>query len=104
MMRALLPVLASMLAVGAAQAGPQEDCDRPNDPRRAIAGCTELLRQNDSNAVAYNKRGIAYAVIREFDHAIADYTRAIELDPNYADAFHQRGISHRETKAYERAI
>jgi len=37
--------------------------------------------------------GNLHYALREYDNAIADYTEAIRLDPNYADAFYRRGIA-----------
>jgi Flp pilus assembly protein TadD len=45
-----------------------------------IADLTELLRAEPKNAIAYNKRGLAYAEIGMVRHANADYSRAIDLD------------------------
>ncbi len=42
-------------------------------------------------AEAYCGRGIAYAKRREYDRAIADYDKAIDLDPKNAKALYQRG-------------
>jgi tetratricopeptide (TPR) repeat protein len=42
-------------------------------------------------AIAGVNRGNAYYRKRDYDRAIADYTKAIELDPNYANAYTNRG-------------
>lgn len=52
----------------------------------------------------YRKRGFAYRSISELKRAIADYNRAIELDPNYARAYASRGSAYRHLKEYERAV
>ena len=36
--------------------------------------------------------------------AIADYTRAIELNPDYAMAYNNRGIAHLQKREYDKAI
>ena len=36
--------------------------------------------------------------------AIADYTNAIELDPNLADAYYDRGISFYELECFDESI
>ena len=48
--------------------------------------------------------GIAYADLEQHERAIADYDRAIELNPRYATAYHNRGIACSNLEEYERAI
>lgn len=40
---------------------------------------------------AYNSRGCEYDEIKEYEKAIADYTKAIDLNPQYAEAYNNRG-------------
>jgi lipoprotein NlpI len=44
-------------------------------------------------AVAYNNRGFSKDDLKDYYGAIADYTKAIELDPNYASAYKNRAIA-----------
>src|SRR5262249_25621993 len=71
----------------------------------AIAGCTAVINSRTqpwSNvAIAYDNRGLAYQAKREYDRAVADHTKAIELNPKYATAYNNRGIA---TGDYDRAI
>ena len=57
-------------------------------PDDQIAGCTAVIRSGIANdkelAALFNYRGVAYKAKGDLDHAIADYTEAIRLDPNYA--------------------
>jgi tetratricopeptide (TPR) repeat protein len=39
-----------------------------------------------------------------YDRAIADYTQAIRLDPNFAEAYNARGNAYHHKKDYDRAI
>ena len=41
----------------------------------------------------YILRGISYVLINQFDKAISDYDKAIELKPDYAEAYNNRGIT-----------
>ncbi len=44
-------------------------------------------------AEAYYKRGLVRYEMREIEGAIADFTRAIEIDPNYFWAYFKRGVA-----------
>jgi tetratricopeptide (TPR) repeat protein len=46
---------------------------------------------NEKCAETYYNRGLAHSKKGELDKAIADYTKAIELKPDYADAYYNRG-------------
>src|SRR6185436_20163955 len=52
----------------------------------------------------YYQRGNGYYEKRQRREAIADYTRAIELKPNYHQALHNRANLHRALGEYDRAI
>jgi tetratricopeptide (TPR) repeat protein len=39
-----------------------------------------------------------------YDRAIADYTAALRIDPNYAVAYYDRGLAYRAKGDYDRAI
>ena len=58
-----------------------------------------------------NNRGIAWFTKGDYDHAIADYSQAIQLDPNLAAAYNNRGDAWRAkgdfvhaTADFDRAI
>ena len=55
-------------------------------------------------AQAYYNRGVAYGQRDDYECAIADYTHAIQLNPNYVGAYNNRGIAYRQRGDYERAI
>ena len=40
---------------------------------------------------AYNNRGVAYLGKDQYDQAISDYSKAIEINPKYANAYNNRG-------------
>ena len=46
--------------------------------------------RNQKCAKTYYNRGLAYAKNGELKLAIEDYTKAIELKPDYADAYYRR--------------
>jgi tetratricopeptide (TPR) repeat protein len=95
----------ALFMCGPAFASPQADCNQSANHALRIEGCTEVVRQNPRDAVAYYRRGMAHARTGgNFEKALADFSKAIEIDPNYAEAFHERGIAYREMKDYNSAI
>jgi len=55
-------------------------------------------------AQAYGHRGIIYYDRGELDLSIADFTRAIALDPDYVDAWNNRGNVYEDKGELDRAI
>ena len=55
-------------------------------------------------ASAYNNRGIAYRAKGEKDRAIADFSMAARIDPNYALAYSNRGNAYFDKHEYDLAI
>ena len=57
-----------------------------------------------TDAADFSRRGTAFAARRDFEHAIADLTRACELAPNEADYFYQRGRAYAGNRQLELAM
>jgi tetratricopeptide (TPR) repeat protein len=53
-----------------------------------------LIAINPKDFNSFNSRGKAYAAKGDRDHAIADFTQAIQLDPSYVEAYDNRGLSY----------
>ena len=45
--------------------------------------------------MAFNNRGTVYAKLLQDDHALDDFNRAINLDPDYAEAYYNRSVIYR---------
>jgi tetratricopeptide (TPR) repeat protein len=56
------------------------------------------------NAYLYANRGAAYARKGDLDHAIADFSEAIRLDPKLAAGYHNRGNAYQAKSDFDRAI
>jgi len=56
------------------------------------------------NAGAWNARGSYYAHLKQWDKAIADYTKVIGLSPKNAWGLGQRALCYAELKQWDRAI
>jgi tetratricopeptide (TPR) repeat protein/S1-C subfamily serine protease len=55
-------------------------------------------------ALWYLNRGILYHNQQKYNLALADYTKAIELNPNYALAYNNRGTLYDDQQKYELAL
>ena len=78
----------------AAEAEAKRKADEAEQQTLAAAKAEEEQakpKADEEQARAFNNRGRAYAEKSQFHRAIADYTVAIQLNPNYALAFCNRG-------------
>lgn len=72
-------------------------CAATSDHR--MSGPADIL-----SAENFNKRGNDYFVKRQYDLAIIEYKKAIEIFPQYARAHSNLGYTHFEMKQYDHAI
>ncbi|MEK6551225.1 MAG: tetratricopeptide repeat protein [Pseudomonadota bacterium] len=96
-LRFILAVLA-VLASTHARADDANDCVKASGDT-AIAACTRAIEsgrwQGANLAWAYVNRGDGKQGKGDLDGAIADYTRALEIDPRHVGAYINRGIAKR---------
>jgi tetratricopeptide (TPR) repeat protein len=95
---------ALVLAAVAAMAGPAEDCAQVGDRDRSDRGCTELFRQNVTSVAPHTDRALTYMKQDNFESAIAEYTKAIDLDPSRAILYRLRGSAYQRKGDRDRAI
>jgi tetratricopeptide (TPR) repeat protein len=73
----------------------------------STAACTKLIYETPlgaSQAAAYIARGLAYETEKDYDRAIADFGKAITLDPKNALAYFGSGSAHYGKGDYDRAV
>jgi tetratricopeptide (TPR) repeat protein len=63
-----------------------------------------LLTGCRDNAVDHYNRGVDHWQNHEYDQAVSEFTRAIQINPEYAEAYNSRGITYRDKNEYELAI
>src|ERR1700689_2727558 len=84
-----------------------DSCDTLRDAEPRIVACTQSINsgkwKGHNQAVNYNNRGNAYRLKGDNDHAFADYTQAISLDPKDADYYNGRGNAYGNKGDYDRA-
>ena len=51
----------------------------------------------------YYNRGNVYRENDQYDKAISDYTKAIELNPRFSGAYNNRGVAYFFKREYEKA-
>jgi tetratricopeptide (TPR) repeat protein len=72
--------------------------------KNSIILFNHTLKVTDYNWLIYNHRGAAYVVLGNYNQAIEDYDRAIEIRPGYVDAYNNRGSAYKGLGNYRRAI
>ena len=74
---------------------PTAEIDPSPASQANIASLTAVVNQDPSDASGYNVRGTAYGKAGKYREAIADFDRAIEIDPRFARAYANRALVHR---------
>jgi lipoprotein NlpI len=104
---AVLAAFAIVLPAMAASDLDRHDCDS-DDPARMIRGCTRVIEDAGETAkdrgLALYKRGFAHFAKGEIDLAIADFDRAIGLDPNNGPLFNERALAYKAKGDLDRAM
>ncbi|HXW24985.1 MAG TPA: tetratricopeptide repeat protein, partial [Xanthobacteraceae bacterium] len=55
-----------------------------------IASLSEVVQRNPADPQAYNMRGTVLGRAGRYEEALADFDKAVSLDPNYAQAYANR--------------
>jgi len=72
--------------------------------RERDALAASVIGRKPDDAIAYYNRGATYKLKGDFDRAIADFSKAIELKPDYAAAYDARGLVHVAKGDYVQAL
>jgi lipoprotein NlpI len=80
----------------------------PAEPNERIAGCTAIIEEGTAakTVLAHTRdlRARAYFEIRDFDHAIADFSELLELSPKEPHAHYNRGVAYSRRGDFDNAI
>jgi tetratricopeptide (TPR) repeat protein len=75
-----------------------------SDPDHQIADANAAIQRNPKDALAYAKRGSAYAAKGDFDHAIADFDTAVRFDPTEVQAISGRATAYQDKGQYDLSL
>jgi protein O-mannosyl-transferase len=64
----------------------------------------DTIRKSPYKARPYSNRGNAYQRKGNFDQAIVDYSKAIEVNPSYAEGYYNRGLAYQNKGDINQAI
>ncbi len=64
----------------------------PPDPTRTLDELDAAIASAPDDPALYVERGRLQLLVYEWDRALADFDRALALDPNAAEAYYQRGL------------
>jgi tetratricopeptide (TPR) repeat protein/S1-C subfamily serine protease len=71
--------------------------------QESLVVINQALRLSE-RATFYSNRGSAYADLKQYPQAFADYNKAIALNPEDAKAYNNRGFAYLELKQYPQAL
>jgi tetratricopeptide (TPR) repeat protein len=64
----------------------------------------ELIKEDGNNAAALYNRAWLYASRNDFEKAVEDYTKAIQIDKGQADIYFNRGLLYVKMEKYDLAV
>lgn len=74
------------------------------DYENAIKYYSEALEVNPSNAIYYSNRSLAYLRTECYGYALADATKALEIDKNYIKGYYRRATSNMALGKFKAAL
>lgn len=74
------------------------------DYENAIKYYSEALELNPTNAIYYSNRSLAYLRTECYGYALADATKALEIDKNYIKGYYRRATSNMALGKFKAAL
>ena len=65
---------------------------------------TQQKQGESKDAEFFNNRGAIYAAKGQYDQAISDFNKALEMSPNYAFDYSNQGTANMNKAQYDQAI
>ncbi len=74
------------------------------DTDSSIADYSKAIELDPRDVIAYNRRGVAYKMKKEYDRAMADHEAALRINSLYFKALHNKGVIYHLMGRYDEAI
>jgi len=78
--------------------------NRDRDDPKDLAIITPSVKNNPGMALIYNNRGVTYRERENYQQAIKDYDKAIDLDPKFVKTYYNRAITYDILGNYQQAL
>jgi stress-induced-phosphoprotein 1 len=88
------PAALSFLLQAAAAKARGNDAFVKGDFAAAVTAFTEAIEQDPTDAVFYSNRSGAYASLKQFDKALQDANKCVELKPEFIKGYSRQGVAH----------
>lgn len=75
-----------------------------NDEEGMIKACSQIIKYDPSNGMAYYNRGSIYSNRGEYQKALTDFNDALIILPQYASIYNNRGLVYDRLHKYEDAL
>jgi len=72
--------------------------------REAIVDYGYAIQFDSTNSIYYYNRGGLYRELNELDSSVAEYTKALKINPKHAGTYLNRGFTYLKMELYEKAI
>ena len=71
---------------------------------KALIALDNLINEFPDQSLLFNLRGACYDATGEFEQSIENFSKAIEINPNYAEAFYNLGVAQKKAGKLDDAI
>ncbi|HOU13899.1 MAG TPA: tetratricopeptide repeat protein [Anaerolineae bacterium] len=83
---------------------PTEEAEAPEEPAPPTPHAPRPTPTPDIQAADFQHRAAIYLSMGEYDKAIQEYGKALELDPTFTPAYYDRGLAHAQRQHYADAV
>ena len=81
-----------------------EQLEKQGEPLQAVHTYQKLNELDLDKHIAFNRIGLVFMSIHEFEQALINFERSLQIDPHYLQAQINMGVAHQSKGRYPRAI